>query len=82
MGKNSNFFSKDFRKADLGQGCEVWSGWHQSVRVTQRKLMVNVDFSTCSFYKPMKMMDFANELLEQRGRPVPHMATLRPRFRV
>jgi len=68
VGRNNNFFSKKAPKNDLGQGCELWTGWHQSLRATQRKMMCNVDFATSVFYKPIKVQAFINEHLQNRGR--------------
>ena len=46
----SFFTPPDGRHADLGGGCEVWTGFYQSIRPSQWKTMlVNVDgeFTFC-----------------------------------
>merc|ERR1719422_2461541 len=47
----SFFSSPDGYYHPLGGGREVWFGFHQSVRPSQWKMMLNVDVSATAFYK-------------------------------
>ncbi|EFP06481.1 hypothetical protein CRE_08398 [Caenorhabditis remanei] len=48
----------------LGGGREIWFGYHQSVRSSQWKTMLNIDVSATAFYGTMTMMAFLAEVLE------------------
>jgi len=50
----------------LGGGREVWFGFHQSVRPSQWKMMLNVDVSATAFYKAQPAIDFMCEVLDIR----------------
>lgn len=48
----------------LGGGREVWFGFHQSVRPSQWKMMLNIDVSATAFYRSMQVIEFIAEVLE------------------
>ncbi|KRZ04635.1 Protein argonaute-2 [Trichinella zimbabwensis] len=48
----------------LGGGREVWFGFHQSIRPSQWKMMLNIDVSATAFYKSMTVIDFLAEVLD------------------
>ncbi|KAL1230668.1 Protein argonaute-2 [Trichinella spiralis] len=48
----------------LGGGREVWFGFHQSIRPSQWKMMLNIDVSATAFYKSMPVVDFLSEILD------------------
>ncbi|PAA62469.1 hypothetical protein BOX15_Mlig003634g2 [Macrostomum lignano] len=48
----------------LGSGREVWFGFHQSVRPSHWKMMLNIDVSATAFYKAQSVCDFLCEVLE------------------
>ncbi|KAF0286701.1 Protein argonaute-2 [Amphibalanus amphitrite] len=50
----------------LGGGREVWFGFHQSVRPSQWKMMLNIDVSATAFYKSQAVVDFMCEVLDIR----------------
>lgn len=50
----------------LGGGREVWFGFHQSVRPSQWKMMLNIDVSATAFYKAQPVIDFMCEVLDLR----------------
>ncbi|XP_018496698.1 protein argonaute-2 [Galendromus occidentalis] len=50
----------------LGGGREVWFGFHQSVRPSQWKMMLNIDVSATAFYKAQPVIDFMCEILDLR----------------
>ena len=62
-----SFFSQpEFRTPELGGGREVWFGFHQSMRPSQWKMMLNIDVSATAFYKSQPVIKFLCEVLEIR----------------
>lgn len=61
-----SFFSPPgtFVESKLGGGREVWFGFHQSVRPSQWKMMLNIDVSATAFYRSMPVIEFMTEVLE------------------
>ncbi|GMT26690.1 hypothetical protein PFISCL1PPCAC_17987, partial [Pristionchus fissidentatus] len=43
-------------ESKLGGGREVWFGFHQSVRPSQWKMMLNIDVSATAFYRSMPVL--------------------------
>lgn len=65
-----SFFSQPTsrnRVAVLGGGREVWFGYHQSMRPSQWKMMLNIDVSATAFYKSQPVIKFLVEVLEFRS---------------
>ena len=62
----SFFSSPDGYYHPLGGGREVWFGFHQSVRPSQWKMMLNIDVSATAFYKAQSVIDFMCEVLDMR----------------
>lgn len=62
----SFFSSPDGYFHPLGGGREVWFGFHQSVRPSQWKMMLNIDVSATAFYKSQLVIDFLCEVLDIR----------------
>jgi len=60
-----SFFSNRETK-DIGSGIVLWRGYFQSVRPAIGQLLINVDISTGTMYKPGPLMDLC---LEFFGRP-------------
>ncbi|KAK3722082.1 hypothetical protein QZH41_019832 [Actinostola sp. cb2023] len=59
-----SFFPTNSRGFDLGGGCEVRSGFYQSIRPSQWKTMlVNIDVSSKAFMKAQPVIDLLCELL-------------------
>ncbi|CAE1171979.1 ELF2C [Acanthosepion pharaonis] len=50
----------------LGGGREVWFGFHQSVRPSNWKMMLNIDVSATAFYKAQPVTEFMCDVLELR----------------
>eukprot|EP00118_Oscarella_pearsei_P021620 m.243367 g.243367 ORF g.243367 m.243367 type:complete len:902 (+) comp40238_c0_seq13:76-2781(+) len=46
------------RPFDLGGGCELWLGYHQSVRTSMWGADVNIDMAATAFYKEQEVLDF------------------------
>ena len=61
-----SFFSPEGYYHPLGGGREVWFGFHQSVRPSQWKMMLNIDVSATAFYKAQAAIDFMCEVLDIR----------------
>ncbi|KAJ8020589.1 Protein argonaute-1 [Holothuria leucospilota] len=51
----------------LGGGREVWFGFHQSVRPSMWKMMLNIDVSATAFYKAQPIIDFLVETLDMQS---------------
>ncbi|GAV05888.1 hypothetical protein RvY_15950-2 [Ramazzottius varieornatus] len=62
----SFFSSPDGYYHPLGGGREVWFGFHQSVRPSQWKMMLNIDVSATAFYKAQPVIEFMCEVLDVR----------------
>nr|VZI49626.1 unnamed protein product [Spirometra erinaceieuropaei] len=60
----SFFQNPDGYENPLGGGREVWFGFHQSVRPSQWRMMLNIDVSATAFYKAQSVIDFMCEVLE------------------
>lgn len=63
-----NFFS-NAQAADIGEGAEVWFGYHQSLRPTQSRLVLNIDMAATAFVKSMPVLDYLDETLNLRNFP-------------
>ncbi|XP_078481805.1 protein argonaute-2 isoform X1 [Ciona intestinalis] len=50
----------------LGGGREVWFGFHQSMRPSQWKMMLNIDVSATAFYRAQSCVQFLCDVLELR----------------
>ncbi|XP_035232913.1 protein argonaute-1-like isoform X2 [Stegodyphus dumicola] len=50
----------------LGGGREVWFGYHQSVRPSRWKMMLNIDVSATAFYRSLPVVDFLAEVIEAK----------------
>ncbi|KFD52616.1 hypothetical protein M514_06463 [Trichuris suis] len=61
-----SFFSPpgNYGDSKLGGGREVWFGFHQSVRPSQWKMMLNIDVSATAFYRSMPVIEFLAEVLD------------------
>ncbi|CAO4367291.1 unnamed protein product [Caenorhabditis nigoni] len=55
---------QNFPESKLGGGREVWFGFHQSIRPSQWKMMLNIDVSATAFYREMPVIEFLAEVLE------------------
>ncbi|XP_026820785.1 protein argonaute-2-like [Rhopalosiphum maidis] len=62
----SYFSSPEGERHLLGGGREVWQGFHQSVRPSHWKMMLNIDVTATVFYKPQSVLEFMCEILNIR----------------
>ncbi|CAB3400830.1 unnamed protein product [Caenorhabditis bovis] len=63
-GQNQQQSNQYHTESKLGGGREVWFGFHQSVRPSQWKMMLNIDVSATAFYRSMPVIEFIAEVLE------------------
>ncbi|CAA7024297.1 unnamed protein product [Microthlaspi erraticum] len=54
------------KRGELGDGIEYWSGYFQSLRLTQMGLSLNIDVSARSFYEPILVTDFISKFMKLR----------------
>lgn len=48
---------------NLGGGCEMWPGFHLTVRPTGRwKLMLNIDVSATAFIRPVSVIEYLYDI--------------------
>ncbi|KAN0097521.1 Piwi domain containing protein [Tylopilus felleus] len=66
---NVRSFFTDRETKDIGGGLVLWRGYFQSVRPAIGRLLVNVDISTGTMYKPGPLLDLCLDFL---GRPGQH----------
>lgn len=59
----SRFFT-DTGAVNIGLGREVWHGYHQSVRPSRWKLMINMDTSATTFYREVQVIEFLYDITE------------------
>ncbi|CAH1733328.1 unnamed protein product [Aphis gossypii] len=59
----SFFFPPEGNYHSLSGGREIWHGFHQSVKPSKWKLMLNIDVTATAFHKAQSMIEFMCELL-------------------
>ncbi|XP_033109683.1 protein argonaute-2-like isoform X1 [Anneissia japonica] len=62
----SFFSAPESYNPPLGGGREVWFGFHQSVRPSMWKMMLNIDVSATAFYKAQSVIDFMCDVVDMR----------------
>ncbi|RHY09601.1 hypothetical protein DYB25_010480, partial [Aphanomyces astaci] len=67
-----NFFTNS-GAVTLGEGAELWFGYHQSLRPTQTQLTLNIDMAATAFVESMAALDYLVETC--RLQDVPTMLT-------
>ncbi|OQR93584.1 Argonaute1 (AGO1) [Achlya hypogyna] len=63
-----NFYSS-LNAPSLGEGAEMWYGYHQSLRPTQSQLTLNIDMAATAFVTSMPAIDFMCETCNFREIP-------------
>lgn len=76
---NVRSFFTDRETKDIGSGIVLWRGYFQSVRPAMGKMLVNVDISTGTMYKPGPLLTLCLEFLG-RGMNNPNMLAPRQGF--
>ncbi|EIN10450.1 argonaute-like protein [Punctularia strigosozonata HHB-11173 SS5] len=63
---NIRSFFTDRETKDIGAGLVLWRGYFQSVRPGTGKMLINVDISTGTMYKPGRLLDLCLEAAGQK----------------
>lgn len=66
---NVRSFFTDRETKDIGGGIVLWRGYFQSVRPGIGKMLVNVDISTGTMYKPGPLINLCLDFLGRAGNP-------------
>ncbi|KAJ3040163.1 hypothetical protein HDV00_011383 [Rhizophlyctis rosea] len=66
IGKTSSSFFSKADQAIISGGLSVYRGWYQSVRVTGREVLLNLDTSATSFYRSGPLIDVISEFFGAR----------------
>ncbi|EIW82123.1 argonaute-like protein [Coniophora puteana RWD-64-598 SS2] len=66
---NVRSFFTDRETKDIGAGLVLWRGYFQSIRPAISKLLVNVDISTGTMYKPGALLNLCLEYLNHGKHP-------------
>ena len=66
---NVRSFFTDKETKDIGGGIVLWRGYFQSVRPGIGKMLINVDISTGTMYKPGPLINLCCDFLGRTGRP-------------
>lgn len=64
---NVRSFFTDADQQDIGGGIVLWRGYFQSVRPAIGKMLINVDISTGTMYKPGRVIDVALEFVDRKN---------------
>ncbi|KDQ64588.1 hypothetical protein JAAARDRAFT_116696 [Jaapia argillacea MUCL 33604] len=67
---NVRSFFTDRETKDIGSGLILWRGYFQSVRPGIQQMLINVDISTGTMYKPGPLLDLCLEFLGRSGQPL------------
>lgn len=57
-----HFFSD--HAIDLGRGCEIWRGYHQSVRQGWKKVLLNINMASSVFLRGMDVLEYLYEVTQ------------------
>ena len=58
----SHYFDPGNRAVSLGQGCDIWEGYCQSIRPGQWKPFLNLDITSTAIMQDINLLDFICEL--------------------
>ena len=58
----SHYFDPGRKQVTLGQGCDIWEGYYQSIRPGQWKPFVNLDVTFTAIMQDINLVDFICEL--------------------
>ena len=59
----SRFFTSD-GAIDIGMGCEVWRGYHQSARQGWKRVLLNINMASSVFLKGMPVLQYLYEIMQ------------------
>ncbi|KIK66591.1 hypothetical protein GYMLUDRAFT_69767 [Collybiopsis luxurians FD-317 M1] len=64
---NVRSFFTDKEKKDIGSGLELWRGYFQSVRPASNRMLINIDISTGTMYKPGPLINLCLDFFGRLG---------------
>ena len=59
----SRFFTSD-DAIDIGMGCQVWRGYHQSARQGWKRVLLNINMASSVFLRAMPVLEYLYEITE------------------
>ena len=59
----SRFFTSD-SAIDIGMGCEVWRGYHQSSRQGWKRVLLNINMTSSVFLRGMPVLEYLYEITQ------------------
>ena len=59
--KGSRFFTPD-GAIDIGMGCEVWRGYHQSARQGWKRVLLNINMASSAFLREIQVLEYLYEI--------------------
>ena len=59
----SRFFSSD-SAIDIGMGCEIWQGYHQSARQGWKKVLLNINITSSAFLRGSSVLEYLYRITE------------------
>ena len=67
----SRFFTSD-DAIDIGMGCEIWQGYHQSARLGWKRVLLNINMTSSVFLRAMPVLEYLykvtqHDVRENRG---------------
>ena len=61
--KGSRFFSPD-GAINIGMGCEVWRGYHQSARQGWKRVLLNINMASSVFLREIPVLEYLYEITQ------------------
>ena len=59
----SRFLTSD-GAIDIGMGCEVWQGYHQSARQGWKRVLLNINMASSVFLRGMPVLEYLYEITQ------------------
>ena len=66
---NKRSFFTDRETRPIGGGIVLWRGYFQSLRPAIDRMLINIDITTGTMYRPGKLIELALEFLNKPGKP-------------
>ena len=63
----SRFFTSD-GATNIGMGCEVWRGYHQSARQGWKRVLLNINMASSVFLRGMPVLEYLYEITQYDAR--------------
>ena len=62
----SHYLDPGYKARNLGQGCDIWEGYYQSLRPGQWKPYINIDISFTAIMQDSNLLDFICDVTNTR----------------